>query len=238
MPRKGQTGNIGQTGPRFSTTEREGIIEKVAELDCMGFNQYDIANRVGVSQRQVCSYLEMIRSRCMERTHDIVMARIQERLDELKLIRREAWLAWEKSWENEQETVSESGRVMKPLNGTNQSAIGGGSGKRGTTRTKNGVPTGQEQKSQGLTMIASFEKLREIVTEKGRLPENEYLLTILRCIKEEFTLLGAYPEKVMKGELKHDFGLDWESMLGVKPKAKHEQLEHKINGVKNGEQEG
>lgn len=238
MARKGETGNIGQTGPKFTPTEHEAVLEKVAELDRHGYSQWEIAIEIKVSQPMVCQYLAKIRERCKARTQDIVMGRIQDRLDELADIRREAWKAWTKSWENEQETIIEKGRIVRP-GGTDQSTTGGVGGKNGKGRNdrKNNGQTRQEQQNQSLTMIASFEKLREIVTEKGRLPENEYLLTVLRCIKEEFTLLGAYPEKVMKGELKHDFGLDWESMLGAKPTLKHEQLEHKINGVKN-EQKG
>lgn len=53
--------DIRQGGARFTPTQREAVLAKVASLDRRGFGQHEIARQVGVSQPMACNYLKKIR---------------------------------------------------------------------------------------------------------------------------------------------------------------------------------
>jgi hypothetical protein len=80
-------------------TEREAALAKVAELDRDGFGQVAIARMLGVSQPQICYDLKQVRKRYRETQLATVKAAVNEKLDQLRQVRCEAWAAWDTSGE-------------------------------------------------------------------------------------------------------------------------------------------
>lgn len=85
----------GQTGPKWSKTEREAKMLQAALLDRKGYNQFDIARMIGVGQPMVAKYLKKNRERYQEQVLDLEQARLHRLLDQFADVRREAWEAWE-----------------------------------------------------------------------------------------------------------------------------------------------
>jgi hypothetical protein len=93
-------------GPKRTRTQREADLAETARLDRMGFSQREIAERIGVSSVQICFDLRKLRKRYVEQANVHAGERIGELLASYRDVRREAWLAWQKSWEDA-ERVSE-----------------------------------------------------------------------------------------------------------------------------------
>jgi hypothetical protein len=87
-------------GPKRTRTQREADLAETARLDRMGFTQREIAERIGVSSVQICLDLRKLRKRYVEQANVHAGERIGELLASYRDVRREAWLAWEKSWED------------------------------------------------------------------------------------------------------------------------------------------
>jgi hypothetical protein len=84
-------------GRRFTKDEILRRREKVADLYCRRRTQIQIAEEVGVSQRQVSDDLEKVRAWWLESTLRNFDALKSEQLARLDQIEREAWAAWERS---------------------------------------------------------------------------------------------------------------------------------------------
>ncbi len=140
-------------------TEREADLAEVARLDRRGWSQREIAERMNVSQQQVCYDLKMLRRRYAAAQKPETAAAVEEKRQQFREVRKEAWDAWERSKENREREVKEK---------------------------ISGILGGEASATQ---------KLKAVRTIEGRLPENEYLRTILMTLREEAELDALYPPK-------------------------------------------
>ena len=132
---------------------------------------------------------------------------MQEKLEQLREVRLEAWLAWERSKEDRVKKTTEMVKAVKP---------GGKDGKR--AGGPNGTAKGKQrsgEKPMPSWGRAEVEMLRVIVVREGRLADNDYLLTIVRCLEVECLLRGLDPAKA--GGPKGAGGIDWDALSGVRP---------------------
>jgi hypothetical protein len=84
-------------GPKFTKTEREAVKDRVAFLDRMGYNQYQIAAQVGVSQPVVGNYLAQIRESYRKSQQRHRSELVEEKLAQYRELRQEAYEAWVRS---------------------------------------------------------------------------------------------------------------------------------------------
>ncbi len=105
MPKGSGKGTGG--GAKWTATQREEKLLEVAKLDRRGWDQWSIAQFIGVSQPMVSGYLKQIRLRykeeqLTERSDHVALmiAQYRETIDE-------AWRAWEKSKEPAMKEVTE-----------------------------------------------------------------------------------------------------------------------------------
>src|SRR4051812_23819915 len=82
---------------KFTKTEREAVLAEVARLDRLGWNQFEIATAVKVTQPQVCHYLRKIRQRHQDSQLEERGALVREKLEQYRDVMLEAWAAWERS---------------------------------------------------------------------------------------------------------------------------------------------
>lgn len=153
---------------KHSPTELEEVLERVAVLDRRGWTQHQIAREVSVSQPMVCGYLKKIRERYKTQQLQHREEAIEEKLEQYREIRREAWAAWERSKEDARSKTVQTTKAppKKPPNGEKGDAPDTG------------------------TLVESQARIMEIVTTEGRLPANPYLATIMETLKAERELLG------------------------------------------------
>ena len=148
------------TNKTRSKTQREERLTEIAALHRRGMTQVEIAEALGVSQPQIAYDLRIIQTRYQRTQLDARGALVAEKLAQYRDIRREAWLAWERSKED-------AGMVVEEFVDANESDSTEGSERR----------------------------IRRVVTKAGRLPNNQYLQTIMATHKAERELLGLDPEK-------------------------------------------
>ncbi len=95
-------------GRRFSDTQREEIMAKVAQMDRRGYHQWDIAWALGVSQPMVGQYLKRIRERYKQEQFGSREQLLSEKIHQYREVRREAWEAWEESRKDREKTTTET----------------------------------------------------------------------------------------------------------------------------------
>lgn len=198
---------------KHTPTQVEEVLEKVAWMDRRGWNQYQIAKECKVTQPQVSYYLKKIRARYKERQLEHKDAAIQQQLEALREIRREAWLAWEKSKaDSKSKTVQTS------------------------TAPKSKLPKGEaSDKPDAGSTIESQARILEIVTTEGRLPSNPYLQTIMDTLKAERDLLGL--DEAKKVDVR-SVTIDWHKLQERKDASAAivdgDEIEGKIEQVSRG----
>jgi hypothetical protein len=84
-------------GPKFTDTQREEVKAEVAKLDRLGFNQYQIADKLGVTQPQICQYLAQIREEYKRIRNFHRGELVEEKLAQYRELRQEAYEAWVRS---------------------------------------------------------------------------------------------------------------------------------------------
>src|SRR5688500_7778682 len=82
-------------GTRSVTAEREKRMAEAAKLEMLGYDQHEIAGKLGVSQQQICEDLRLVKRRWQVQAVEHRQAMVVEKLHMLKLVRREAYEAWE-----------------------------------------------------------------------------------------------------------------------------------------------
>lgn len=182
----------------LSKTSREEYLAKVAELDRRGWAQSKIAKECGVSQPQVCHDLKLIRRRYLEGMSEAREAMVEEKLAQYRDVRREAWAAWERSKKRTRK-VERTRTVVKQEEGA------------GKVPDKLGRAKGTKGRAKDAAKAEVTEELRlvkELLATEGRLPANEYLNTILKCLEAERELLGL--DEARKVEITKP--VDWDDL--------------------------
>ena len=141
------------------------------------YNQVTCAKMLGISQGTVSKILSSTVHEWKERVKQKYdpADMLEEKVAELQEIREEAFMAWERSKENAEVTTSEEELRKTYEEFTNDAG-----------------------KQQRMVTGESMQLVKEIRRIAGRLPSNEYLTTIVSCLKEESRLLGLTEETAVK----------------------------------------
>jgi hypothetical protein len=143
---------------------------RVSESYLRGTPQHIIAQQEKVDPGQITRDLAVLRAQWLRSSICNLDAHKSRELARLEVIEREAWAAWERSKADRERTVREkveSAPLASPTSDTKRKPA------RGANRAKVSVHT------------------------EGRLPENEYLRTLLACIAKRCDILGINaPTKV------------------------------------------
>lgn len=158
-----------------NTQEREEHLAKVAEMDRRGYFQSEIAKVMGVSQVSISNDLKVVRSRYKAVQVEDYDAKVNEKLAQYREIRREAWMAWELSKEASVETRDE---YVLPYDGDRADDT-----------------PGEKRRKHTKEVTRDLLRIKQIVTKSGRLPNNEYLATVLKTLEAERKLLGLDVEQ-------------------------------------------
>jgi predicted transcriptional regulator len=180
----GRGGHRHGGGRRTNTpTEKEALLVRIAELDRKGYNQYDIAEVIGVSQAQICQDLKRIREMYKESTVEERATAVNRKVAQLNDLIREAWLAYERSkLDVERKVVERTPEFQKPPE----------------KEAKGKAPKPREK--------AKLRRSKITITTEGRLPGVEYLRLVFQCLVEQSDLLELKP-KDKKDE--RTFMLNW-----------------------------
>jgi hypothetical protein len=140
---------------------------RVAEEYLRGTPQFVIAQREKVDPSQITRDLEAVQEEWLRSSIQKLDAAKAKELARLDLVEREAWRGWERSEQDRQRTTKERIEAGGPA------ASGKKANQAGSNRAKVSVQT------------------------EGRLPENEYLRTVLTCVNKRCEILGINaPRKV------------------------------------------
>lgn len=95
-------------GPKLTKTEREAVKARVAHLDRLGWNQFQIARDVGVSQPMVGQYLKRIREDYKKQQFGSRDELLAKQMESLAWTKKEVSEAWELSKQDREKHVSET----------------------------------------------------------------------------------------------------------------------------------
>jgi DNA-binding CsgD family transcriptional regulator len=179
-------------GPKFSKTEREEVLVKVASLDRRGFTEWEIAQQVHVSAPMVHNYLRTLRERHLESQKEFSQTKLMILEAQYQEIIREAWNQWERSKEDSEEAEQTWEKPWRPDD------------------PKTGKPMGR---------AGDYDKLiltRETKTSKGRLGCPVYLTVITDCLDRLAKLHGLYQEKPLQVQATVA-SFNWDQLAGMIP---------------------
>jgi predicted transcriptional regulator len=160
------------------------------------YKQVTVARLLKISQPRVSQLLNSVLSDIRTRQRQLHSAAdlVDEKVEELREAREEAWLAWERSKED-----AESSGTEEELRKVYEDTFADGKKSR-------------EVAGESMQLVKRFKKIA------GRLPANEYLTTVISSIKEEARLLGLTEEVSVKVYNTHVAGdqinvsASWDSM--------------------------
>lgn len=95
-------------GVKFSIVEREEVYQRVTRMYLEGVRNQDIAKDIGVSIPQVTYYIKRLKKEFAARRPDPIAVMIEERRDQIKSIRVEAWRAYRLSIADKQRETTEA----------------------------------------------------------------------------------------------------------------------------------
>lgn len=208
--REEASGNSSPYGPKIkSHVLREQVLAEIAKFDRRGYTQRQIGEvlketfNLELAQTTISSYLKTIRTSY----HKARMAEhadlVAEKLEQYREIRAEAWMAYERSKENRDKTVSEY--VMLPEDtGIREAPVAGGL-------------VGKLKALAERRLMKEMQKVKEIITREGRLPATSYLDLIMKTLEAERELLGLDEAKKIDVT---QVSLPWDQILqaaGVDP---------------------
>ncbi len=158
-----------------SPTFKAMVLAEIGKYDRRGYSQHQIvaaiAPLVKLSQPSVCVLLKEMRLQYKTQLLADRADKVNEMLAAYRDIRSEAWDAYEKSKQDSERFVRESGKAFDPT-------------EEMPKNSKNA--TGRKGESAESSLVL----LKQIVTTEGRLPANVYLQTVLDTLKAERELLG------------------------------------------------
>lgn len=111
---------MSKRGPKIkSDHKRETVLAEVSKWAVRGFSQRAIATKleetmgVKVTQPQIGVYLKQVNERYKAEAIEDRRIMVMRKLEELREVRNEAWVAWEKSKEDVEKRVKETGETEK-----------------------------------------------------------------------------------------------------------------------------
>lgn len=197
----------GKGGPKFSSEEREAILEKVAMYDRRGYGQFEIANLLKVSQQTVSDYLKTIKERYRQSTLESQAYYVAEKLQQYREIRWQAWRAWERSEQDfirrktEKETIE-----IKP--------------KKGRAKKEDKGMAERETHQQ------FADRIKRTLERTERLPHDGYLTLIKQTIDAECRLLGL--DASIKVDLNNNI-INWDEVAKQLAKPVPDNIETLLN---------
>lgn len=153
----------GNRAPKRNKTQKEIDRDRISHLLRRGWTQVEIAKELGLHQTQISYDYKIIKKRRAAQREEDEKELIDSKLEEYREVKREAWQAWERSKENSKKVVEESILLRKK---------------------------GDDSEDGIIDAQCILRKVKEILTTEGRLPANEYLNTILKCLAGERELQG------------------------------------------------
>lgn len=189
-------------GPKHeSETDRALTLEVVAKYDRRGYTQLQIVEMVQkergitLSQQGISLYLKQIRESYKQRVIEHQQDMLAEKLAQYAEIRREAWLAYEKSKEDGVSILTEKAPGIPVVLNTGPLKPGEKPGRRDHPET----------------LAGTLQLLKEVVRREGRIPANEFLKTIMATLDAECRLLGLEAPK--KLDVNAKVGFDWDELI-------------------------
>ena len=152
------------------------IKEKVFSLCFLrGYSQTQVAKMMGLSDTRISSIMQEVKEKFNGEQLDLSrpLESIKKRLAQLEDVRAEAWRAWKRSMADAQSTVTEKQLMTTYENKMEKGKL---------------VRTPKERK---------LETVKEVTRIYGRLPANEYLNTIIACLREEARLEGLVTDTIV-----------------------------------------
>jgi predicted transcriptional regulator len=208
--------------PAITVKDVYSLRRAVFELcDLRGYTQTQAAQCLGITQPRVSQILHEgrldFKERVDKRFSDPKLALVKK-LEQYEVLRREAFLAWERSKSDIECTTEE-----KQLRTVYRTVVDP------DFEISKAVPAGEKLKI-----------VKEIRKVEGRLPANEYLTTIVKCLVEEAKLEGLTQELVVKvfnnnvaGD--QNIAISWDKMIAPDPTRLPEvpldEVEAKISAI-------
>lgn len=196
-------------GPKIqSKTQKEQVFAIVAKYDRRGYTQLQIVEKLKeeaqleVTQPTVSDYLKQLRTQYASSKLANREELINEKIEQLKEVRREAWEAYERSKADYRKKVREKAPKLEEDEGKKP-------------KLKLHVGKGTNRNPDKGEVEESMRLLRVIVTREGRLPSDAFLKVVIQTIEAEAKLQGLLipiaAEDADKGKPKVEF--DWETFV-------------------------
>ena len=183
--------------PESRQKKRDRAAE-IMQLRCRGWDQAQIAKHFNITQGRVSQICKVERDRCRKEFAAHEWQDIAVKLRQYAEIRREAWLAWERSKEDSEKVVEEfdlKPEVPKCPQCKQAREWPGCSNVFHAVLS----PFAEVAGSAGIGEFAASEvAIRRVTTREGRLPDNGYLKTIVSALDAERKLLGMDEETRQK----------------------------------------
>ncbi|MGL6095357.1 MAG: hypothetical protein ACRC7O_06105 [Fimbriiglobus sp.] len=175
---------------------RAEAMDEVARYDRRGYTVAQIAELVKVSRKQVEKDLKDIRAGLFRRAVEERGLLVQEKLDQLREVRSEAWLAWERSKSDRVREVEELAAAYK------------------TKEQKAAEKQGKSSDSalSGAEVNKRLEVYKRVLTKEGRTPAAEYLVVVMKCLSTEAELLGLLGETAVNDKAAGP-PVDWDKLF-------------------------
>lgn len=193
-------GYCGQTGPKFTDTEREGLYAQVAEMDRRGYTQWQIVQKladkgVNLSQSSISDYLKRIRAEYRDHRFASIDNNREEKRQQYADIRTKAWEMYEKLAEGSEMEIIEERSPPQMSKGL-------------PLRKGEPAPKTHEQLEVVLrrTIIKSSSK---------RVACAQFLAIIMKCLDAEREMDGLVAPKI--AFVPAQATLDWDSLIRRAP---------------------
>ena len=187
---------------------KEEVLSVVAKYHRRGYTQQQIREKLKsdvkleVSVPMVCNYVKEIRKRYAATTQETHAALVAEKVEQLNEVIAEAWAAYEWSKRDTQKVTREKA-LRKPVEEKVVEKVKiKGHSKRRTT----------EQEVEAILTT-----VKVMVTREGRIPANEFLLTIIRAHELQMKLLGVLDSSTVNNNTVNVLNVDWAAMAERSP---------------------
>lgn len=230
MP-KGDGKGVGG-GPKFSPTEREGVLEYVARMDALCYNQYQIAAGVyevfgkTLSQPAVSVMLKEIRARLRERGLQAQEERAARCTAQYELIFNEAWESFVRSREDLERVTEEWAMRAVAPNPETLDELNGVGGDRADRRRH------PKDKRKLMVLEQKLEVVRRTVVKEGRAGSAGFLTVMADCVAAIRELEGLDAPKKIEVGAKVAVGtpFDWDAFL-ASTQAKPDLIKEKLAAI-------